>query len=70
MNWKQSLSVAIKEFIKVTLLAMIPLIITGLSKGKIDYLAVGVAGAIAFLNALSEFLKKWDTINYNGIMGQ
>jgi len=70
MKWQQSLLIALKEFVKVALLAMIPLLIVGLSSNSIDWKGVGVAGVIAFLNALNEFLKKTKSIDYNGIIGQ
>ena len=73
MNIKETLIVSVKEFIKVALLAMIPLVIVGLSGTGIDWKAIGVAGAVAFLNALNEFLKKSDNKalkDYTGIMGQ
>lgn len=70
MNWKQSLVSAVREFIKVVLLAVIPLVIAGLSTRKLDWIAISIAGAIAFLNALNEYLKKWGSVNFNGLMGQ
>lgn len=71
-NWQDVLITSVKEFVKVALLAMIPLLIVGLNT-SIDWKAVGVAGAIAFLNALNEFLKKWNAPavkDYTGIIGQ
>ena len=70
MDWKKSLLISGKEFVKVVVVSAIPLLVIGLQAGQIDLRALGVAVAIAVLNSVNEFVKKWDGSSYTGIMGQ
>lgn len=58
----------LKQLLRVGLVAIIPLVITGLQTGTIDWKAVAVAGAIAILMGIDKWLHKADTgIGGNGL---
>lgn len=48
----------LKEFVRTSLIAAIPVVVDGLSKGVVDWHLVGVAAAIAALRALDKFLHE------------
>lgn len=52
---KEALLEGFKELIRTAILACIPLVISGLQAGTVDWRAVGIAGAIAFLSGLDKW---------------
>lgn len=52
---KEALIEAVKEFFRVVVLAIIPLLIAGIESGVIDWKLIGTVGAIAGLR----FIDKW-----------
>ena len=47
--------------------AIIPVLITQLEQNTIDWKAIGIVGAIAFLRALDSFVREWDGTSLQGI---
>ena len=59
-----------KQLLRVALVAVIPLVISGLQTNSIDWRAIAIAGAIAVLMGLDKFLHKNDTgVAGNGLTG-
>ncbi len=58
----ESFTAGLKELLRTALFAVIPLLISQLQLGKIEIQTVVVAGAIAILSGLSEWLHK-DAMN-------
>ncbi len=57
-----------KQLARVALVAVIPLLISGLQSNSIDWRGILVAGAIAVLMGLDKFLHKSETgIGGNGL---
>lgn len=48
----------LKELCRVSLIAAVPLLISGLETGLIDWRMVGIASIIAVLKALDKYLHK------------
>lgn len=68
MDWKQSLLEAVKELLRVGVLAIIPVVITGLEGGVIDWKAVAIVGCVAVLKAIDKFVHKWEETPAKGIL--
>lgn len=51
----QPLLDALVEGLRVVVLAIVPVLITSLEQGSVDWKVIGVAGALAFLR----FVDKW-----------
>ena len=54
------LSEAVKEFFRVVVIAIIPVVVDGLSRNVIDMRLVAVAGSIAGLRAIEKWLHESD----------
>ncbi len=50
----------LKEFLRVAIIAAIPVLIDGLTAGLVDWRLAGIAAAIAALRALDKFLHESD----------
>ena len=50
---------ALKELLRVTLLAVVPILIVSLESGNLDLKLIGVVAAIAALRALDKWLYLW-----------
>lgn len=50
----------IKELLRTGVLAAIPVLIDGLSKGQVDFRLAGIAFAIAVLRAIDKVLHEYD----------
>ena len=55
---KEALIKALKELGRVALISIIPLVITSVEKGVIDYKAIGVVAAIACLKFIDKLLHE------------
>lgn len=55
---KKSIIEAVKELLRVAVIAMIPILIEGLQSGSINTRLVLVAGSIAILRSVDKFLHK------------
>ena len=55
---KQAIIEALKEAGRVVVLAVIPLLIDSLSKGKVDWSVIAIAAAIALLRFLDKVLHE------------
>jgi len=60
---KQAILEGLKELIRTCLMAFIPLIIVGLQSNTLDWKAIGISAAIAFLSGIDRILheKKIET---------
>lgn len=67
MNWKQSFILGLKQAGRVVLVAIIPLVISGLQNDQVDWKSVGITGAIALLMFVDKFINKWDGTSLQGI---
>ena len=52
----ESLVEALKELIRTGVIAVIPVLVDGLTRGTVDLRLAGIAGAIAVLRALDKLL--------------
>ena len=57
----------LKELARVALIAVVPIIISGLEAGKLDWKLVLVSGVIAILKAVDKFVHKSD-LKANGLI--
>ena len=57
-KYKAAILEAVKELLRVVVLAAIPIMINGLNAGKLDWNLVGVACAIAGLRFVDKLLHK------------
>lgn len=67
MNFQESVIEGVKELVRVSILAAIPILIMGLESGSIDWKTVGVAMIIASLRAIDRIIHKWEGTKLNGI---
>jgi len=58
----------LKETGRVAVIAALPLIISGIEAGNLDWRLVAITGAIAALKGLDKFVHKNDNINANGVL--
>lgn len=58
MKMNESLKKAIKEALRIVVIAIIPIIIDGINKGEISPLLVGSAAAIALLRFIDKLLHE------------
>ena len=56
---KEAIIEAFKEFLRVVLLAVVPVLIVGLENGNLNLRFVGLTAGIAFLRALDKVLHEW-----------
>lgn len=56
---KQAIIEALKELLRVVLIAILPILISSLESGKIDYKIILVTAAIALLRAIDKMLHEW-----------
>jgi len=61
MNNTQALWEAVKEFFRVVLLAVIPILIHGFQTNTLDWRLIGVTAIIAGLKAIDKGLHKSDS---------
>ena len=54
----KELTEAVKEFLRIAVLAAIPIIIDGLTAGLVDVRLVAITAAIALLRAIDKFLHE------------
>lgn len=59
---------AIKELMRVGIIAALPLVIDGLSKGALDLKLVGIAALIAVLRAVDKYVHEEPKIKSDGII--
>lgn len=59
MELKNALVEALKEFFRLTILSVIPLLVDGLTSGTIDWRLVGVTAAIAGLRFIDKLLHEY-----------
>lgn len=57
--FKEALIEATKEFFRVVILAILPVLITGLESGIFNVKAVFIVGAIAGLKWVDSFMHEW-----------
>lgn len=60
---------ALKEFARVTLLAVIPVLIVQLEQDSINWKAVGMVAAIAALRAVDRYLHEYGKAHDNRLKG-
>ena len=65
---KENLLKAVKEFLRVVVLAIIPLLIVGLQEGSLDIKLVIIAGAVAGLRFIDKLLHEMGKESDNGIL--
>lgn len=65
---KTALIEGIKEIVRVALIAALPLLITGLESGSLDWRLVATAAVIAVLKGVDKFVHKNDNIKASGIL--
>ena len=51
---------SLKEFIRMSLIAAIPVVIAGLEAGAVEWRIVAVAAVVAFLRAVDKFLHEME----------
>lgn len=56
---KSAVLEALQELGRVLMLAVIPVIISGLDTGRVEWKTVGVVGAIAVLRFIDKALHEW-----------
>lgn len=56
---KQAIIEALKELLRVVLIAVLPILISSLESGKIDYKIILVTAAIALLRAVDKWMHEW-----------
>ena len=56
---KQEFIEGVKEFLRIALIAVLPVIIAQLETGAIDIKMIGVLGLVAFLKALDKFVHEF-----------
>ncbi len=66
-NWQTALGSAIKQGLRIVLIAIIPLLITGLQSGVINWQTIVVTATITLLMSLDKFVNKWDGTSWKGI---
>lgn len=59
---------AVKELLRVALLAAIPVLADGLVAGEVDWRLVVISGIVAFLRASDKLLHEWGKQEDNKIM--
>ena len=57
---KVALLEGVKELVRTALIATVPLLISGLEAGKVDWRVIGIAGAIALLRAIDKWAHEKD----------
>lgn len=60
MKLPEALVEALKELVRTGLIAVIPVLIDGLTAGVVDLRLAGIAGAIAVLRAVDKWLHEKD----------
>lgn len=70
MNLQTPFVEGLKQLLRVALVAVIPLVISGLQTNSIDWRSIVIAGIIAVLMGVDKFLHKNDTgVVGNGLTG-
>ena len=60
----------LKEVLRTSLMALIPVVILSLQQGNVDWKAIGIAATIALLSGVDKWLHKLDTgVAGNGLTG-
>ena len=57
---KVALLEGLKELVRTALIATVPLLISGLEAGKVDWRIIGIAGVIALLRAIDKWAHSKD----------
>ncbi len=60
---KDTLLEAVKEALRVVLLAVFPVLIASIEKGEIEWRAIGIVAVLALLRAADKGLHKWGKVN-------
>lgn len=58
---KTNILEAVKEFIRVVLLAVIPVVYLSLEQGNVDWKAVSLVAVVAILRGVEKMLHKMDS---------
>jgi hypothetical protein len=70
MNLQTPFVEGLKQLLRVALVAVIPLVISGLQTNSIDWRSIVIAGIIAVLMGVDKGLHKADTgVGGNGLTG-
>lgn len=56
---KEAVIEAVKEALRLVLLAIIPLVIAGLEAGAVDWKAVGIIAGVTALRFVDKLLHEW-----------
>jgi hypothetical protein len=67
IDTKYALTVAAREFVRMVILAVVPVLIVQLEQNTIDWRAIGIVAAVAFLRALDSFVREWEGTSLPGI---
>lgn len=65
---KTALINALQELARVVLLAIVPVAITGVENGSVDWKVLGTVALLAVLRFVDKLLHEWGKVNDNKLM--